>query len=237
MKPVRRAGYGGLLFAALLLLSLSHSVEAQTTADVRGTVQLRLSGGLRLTNTEYDPDLVTPRSENLLDRRSYGQGEVEVSLSSAISVSAVLAFLAARDRYEDRICPFAGPCFEMASHLALRFFMPEARVKYHRRLRRSDLYVGAGVGYGFGRLTEQVTTEASGVDGRSIDRGRQANASGLSFSFFTGFSYDLTRRFALFGEAGYRSLKADFSPEEDAFNPPPYRFTGPFALMGIGLTL
>ena len=180
---------------------------------------------------EYDQDLVTPRSEDLLDQRFYGQAELDVALSRAVSVSAAFAFLRSSARYEDPICPFIGPCFDTESRHAFRFFAPEVRAKYHRRQRSSDLYVGASVGYGFARLSYETTTDSG-----SFGDDRQASALGPSFSFFSGFSYDLTRRFSLFGEAGYRSLKADFS-EKDAFNPPPYRFTGPFALMGVGLIL
>ena len=194
-------------------------------------VQLRLSGGLRLTSTEYDQDLVTPRSEDLLDQRFYGQAELDVALSQAISVSAALALLANRSRYEDGICGTFGSCWTVHSTAAFRFFAPELRVKYHRRQQRSDLYVGAGVGYGFARLTYETTTDPG-----SFEDDSRANASGPSFSFFTGLSYNLTRQFSLFAEAGYRSLKANFSPQ-DAFNPPPYRFTGPFSSAGVGLTL
>ena len=224
-----RIRYGGLLLAALLLLGFPRGAEAQTTTDVRGTIQLRLSGGLRLTNPEYD---VPPFVADLYDQRSYIQAEADVPLSQALSVSAVLAFLRDSDRYA-RICPASCPDIETG----FRLFMPEARVKYHRRQRSSDLYVGAGVGYGFGRLTEQEAAEGVRPVGRPLGEASRASASGPDFSFFSGFSYNPTRRLSLFGETGYRSLKADFSSEDDAFSPPPYRFDGPFALAGVGLAL
>ena len=225
LTPVRRADYGGLLFAMLLLFSFSHKAEAQPTADVRGTVQLRLSGGLHLTKQVHDS--FNSRLADLFDQRFYGQAELDGALSRAVSVSAALALLANRDRYKDGICGIVPPCWTVQSNATFLFAVPELRAKYHRKQRSSDLYVGAGIGYGLAYLSSSSDSYEE----------REIKASGPVFSIFSGYSHTISRRFSLFAEAGYRSLKADFSPEDGPFDPPPYRFTGPFALMGIGLTL
>ena len=229
-KLVRRYGYSGLLVIVLLALGVAYRAEAQTTSDVQGAVQLRLSGGLRLANPEY-ADL-RPFVADVYDQRFYGQAEADVALSRALSISAAFIFLRDNDRY-------AIPCIVACPDREpkLRLLVPEARVKYHRRQRRSDLYAGIGAGYGFGRLTDREAADGIWADVRLLYEDRRTSASGPSFSFFTGFAYNLTRRFAFFGEIGYRSLKTDFSSEDDTFNPSPYRFTGPFSSAGVGLTL
>ena len=220
--PVRPAGYGGLLLATLLLLSFAHEAEAQSAADVRGTVQLRLSGGLRLAELGNEGSGF-PYS-NLFNQRFYGQAEAHFLLSRAFSVSTALLFSA--DRYKNAFCPFLPPCVSVDA--AFYFAAPEVRLKYHRQQEGVDHYLGVGISYGFADVRRRKRTSAPHLFARSPKPG---------FTILSGFSYAFARRFSFFAEGGYRWLEVDFPERGAGFDPLTYRFTGPFGLAGVGLNL
>lgn len=238
------------ILAFLVLFSVVACIsptKAQPDSSAEGFIHaahLRISGALTIQNES--PRYVASPFKDFYDRHSIVQGEVDLFLTPNVSVAPVLGFFADRNRDDIDIDCGVGPCPSPIGHYrtTLLFFIPELRVKYHRPSSTSDLYVSAGLAYGFGRmkLSQQFTSPQTGYPSRSGTA--RDHASGWGITVLTGFSYRVFKKTSLFLEAGYRHLKT--SPFEDDpdepgsaadIDAPPLNLTGPFGSAGLAFEL
>ena len=220
-----------LFFAGHTLFG--HCVLAQGTPkqkDRTSPVSVRVAASLSFAEPGAAGRSTSPLIAQLYDSNFSAVGEVGFWLSPYVSTSAVFTYERERVRDDRMICPFAPPCYETESSNTLSLIISEARVRYHRPLGRSDLYVGVGMGYGLAWIdrTLEVASDREG----SVEAERYVTGA-IDGIFFAGFAYEILRAVSIYVEAGYRAFETG---EFDRLSEiPEYDRTGPFTTFGFEL--
>ena len=231
-RPFNRVVIVALLFFAghMLLGQCARGQEAPQQKNRATLLSVRVATSLNFAGDGGAGASSSPLIERLFDNKISALGEVDFRLLPHLSASTVFTYERERVRDARVTCPFFPPCYDSEFSYALSLIVSEARLKYHRPLDRSDLYVGVGVGYGLAWINRAL--EGAPYSEDAVERERFV-AGGLDGVFFAGYTYELLRSASVFIEAGYRAFKTGVFDRLNEI--PAYERTGPFTTIGLEL--